>query len=306
MNVVAEKAALRKQITNAMKAIAPNERARQSAAVCERIEQLLVDLVDQRSSRSGAAAAAAVAANPRARRELLVTGYLPMAHELDLLPLFRRLWSGAVPFSSATQAELPLSVRTFVPKMLAAPMKVGAGEAGGRGGEMVFVEVRGDDDIAAAFEPIAVGKSLTILELRDAEWQRALGAAAAASTSPRLAGSGGSLDLTDRGVLGGVAPFSFPSPWSDDVVSRMAVVLAPAACFDRDRRRLGKGGGYYDAFLSQLQLAATPTPSAPWQRSAFVVGVGFDEQLLAPSEVVPQEAHDQLVDLVCVSSTTIP
>ena len=59
------------------------------------------------------------------------------------------------------------------------------------------------------------------------------------------------------------------------------VALVPAVCYDRDRYRLGFGGGYYDRWLSGFQ--------------GFTVGL-CRECVLQPQ--VPREAHDQRVDLL--------
>ena len=59
------------------------------------------------------------------------------------------------------------------------------------------------------------------------------------------------------------------------------VALVPAVCYDRDRYRLGFGGGYYDRWLSGFQ--------------GFTVGL-CRECVRQPQ--VPREAHDQRVDLL--------
>jgi len=61
------------------------------------------------------------------------------------------------------------------------------------------------------------------------------------------------------------------------------LVVAPGLAFDRAGRRLGYGGGYFDAFLPRLR------PGCP------VVGVCFAEQLV---DDVPAGPHDRAVDVV--------
>ena len=61
------------------------------------------------------------------------------------------------------------------------------------------------------------------------------------------------------------------------------LVVAPGLAFDRAGRRLGYGGGYFDAFLPRLR------PGCP------VVGVCFAEQLV---DEVPAGPHDRAVDVV--------
>ena len=72
-------------------------------------------------------------------------------------------------------------------------------------------------------------------------------------------------------------------PESAPLLKREEIQLAlvPAVCYDRDRYRLGFGGGYYDRWLSGFQ--------------GFTVGL-CRECVLQPQ--VPREAHDQRVDLL--------
>ena len=80
------------------------------------------------------------------------------------------------------------------------------------------------------------------------------------------------------------APFGiWEPPESAPLLEREEIQLAlvPAVCYDRDRYRLGFGGGYYDRWLSGFQ--------------GFTVGL-CRECVLQPQ--VPREAHDQRVDLL--------
>ena len=61
----------------------------------------------------------------------------------------------------------------------------------------------------------------------------------------------------------------------------IALILAPGAAFDRQGRRIGQGGGYYDRFLAHTD--------------AMRVGVCHEFALL---EAVPAEAHDAHMDFV--------
>ena len=61
------------------------------------------------------------------------------------------------------------------------------------------------------------------------------------------------------------------------------MVVAPGLAFDRKGNRLGRGGAYYDRFLSSAQLKAT------------VCSLAFSEQIV---DVVPVEEHDQRVDFI--------
>lgn len=66
-------------------------------------------------------------------------------------------------------------------------------------------------------------------------------------------------------------------------LSEIDCVLVPGLAFDRRGARLGKGKGYYDAFLSSLTC------------NTFKIGVGFSFQLLSK---IPVEAHDAVLDAV--------
>jgi 5-formyltetrahydrofolate cyclo-ligase len=65
-----------------------------------------------------------------------------------------------------------------------------------------------------------------------------------------------------------------------DAIATARLVLVPAMAADREGRRLGRGGGYYDRTLA---LAAPGTP---------LVVVLYDEELLPE---VPAEPHDRAV-----------
>lgn len=73
-----------------------------------------------------------------------------------------------------------------------------------------------------------------------------------------------------------------PPEGSDVPLGEIDVFVVPALAFDLQGRRLGRGGGYYDATLS----------AAP---GALRIGPCLDDHLL---EGVPAESHDQAVDVV--------
>lgn len=69
-------------------------------------------------------------------------------------------------------------------------------------------------------------------------------------------------------------------PWP---VEDIDLVIVPALAFDRKGNRLGRGGGFYDRFLSQPKM------------QAVTCGLAFDEQLV---DELPVDDHDRPVDLV--------
>jgi 5-formyltetrahydrofolate cyclo-ligase len=70
-------------------------------------------------------------------------------------------------------------------------------------------------------------------------------------------------------------------------VGTIDLVVVPGLAFDRNRMRLGRGGGFYDRFLARNDLRATKA------------GLGFDLQLLSE---LPAEPHDSRLDSVVVES----
>jgi 5-formyltetrahydrofolate cyclo-ligase len=59
------------------------------------------------------------------------------------------------------------------------------------------------------------------------------------------------------------------------------VLLVPMLAFDRERFRLGYGGGYYDRAIATL--------------NAKTIGIGYSLQYI---EALPREAHDMRLDVV--------
>jgi len=76
--------------------------------------------------------------------------------------------------------------------------------------------------------------------------------------------------------------------------AQIDLVLVPGLAFDPQMGRLGRGGGFYDRWLSGPGGAIPPSGGKPgnWPR---IVGVCFDEQLV---ERVPALAHDVRMDAI--------
>ena len=64
------------------------------------------------------------------------------------------------------------------------------------------------------------------------------------------------------------------------------LIIVPGLAFDKERYRLGYGGGYYDNFLAT-------------QQQAFKVGIFYPFQHV---EAVPREAHDVCLDAIMISA----
>ncbi len=69
-------------------------------------------------------------------------------------------------------------------------------------------------------------------------------------------------------------------PWDGE--EKGAVILVPGTAFDREGRRMGYGGGFYDRFLKE-------------HPSIYRIGICFPFQLL---DSIPAEEHDERVDMV--------
>lgn len=64
------------------------------------------------------------------------------------------------------------------------------------------------------------------------------------------------------------------------------IVIVPLLAFDKQGNRLGQGGGYYDATLSDLRA----------QKDILAVGLAYASQACLSG--LPCEAHDQKLDMV--------
>ena len=65
-------------------------------------------------------------------------------------------------------------------------------------------------------------------------------------------------------------------------LNEISVFLVPALAFDREGRRLGRGGGCYDRILSQA--------------SGIKIGLAWDYQI--SNEALPEESHDVRMDAI--------
>lgn len=93
-------------------------------------------------------------------------------------------------------------------------------------------------------------------------------------------------ELLDHDTIGLVAP-----PAGADVVEP-DLVIAPLLAFDRDGRRLGQGGGYYDRALAALRA----------RKAVFVLGLAYVGQ---ETHGLPIEPHDQRLDAILTESEYI-
>ena len=69
------------------------------------------------------------------------------------------------------------------------------------------------------------------------------------------------------------------------------MIITPLVAVDIQKNRLGRGGGYYDKFLSKLSVPFTS------------IGLAYDEQV--SSEYLPAEAHDMPLDIIITPTKVI-
>ena len=81
--------------------------------------------------------------------------------------------------------------------------------------------------------------------------------------------------------------FNIPEPTTEPYVGDIDLILVPGVGFDKSGNRLGRGGGYYDKFITRLG------------RKTLLVGVGYDFQLV---EEVPANRWDKRLDYVVTPS----
>jgi 5-formyltetrahydrofolate cyclo-ligase len=85
------------------------------------------------------------------------------------------------------------------------------------------------------------------------------------------------------------------------------LILVPGLAFDRERNRLGQGGGYYDRFFAPdpPDPLDPPDPARPYSPSpgtCYTIGLCTDLQLVAE---VPVEPWDRRMDMVCTGTKII-
>ncbi len=84
--------------------------------------------------------------------------------------------------------------------------------------------------------------------------------------------------------------YRIPEPTTDPFVGKIDLIVLPGVAFDANGTRLGRGGGYYDRFLSKLS------------KDTILVGVGYDFQLI---EEVPANRRDKHLHYVITPNGVI-
>jgi 5-formyltetrahydrofolate cyclo-ligase len=143
-------------------------------------------------------------------------------------------------------------------------------------GVMVFIPIAGEIDARpAARAALTAGKVVAVPEVG---WD-------SGTLIPRRAAS------VDAGLVvrrHGVP--EAPAAWEPVPVEGLDVVLVPGLAFDEAGRRLGRGGGFYDRFLSQIPARVRR------------IGLAMEAQVLPEIPVGP---HDARVDAVVLPSRVV-
>jgi len=89
----------------------------------------------------------------------------------------------------------------------------------------------------------------------------------------------------DKGLAPGAMDILEPIGNEVLATSELDLIVAPAMAYDRRGNRLGRGGGYYDRFISQ-------------RGRCLVCGLAFGGQLL---DELPAEPHDRPVNMLATN-----
>ncbi len=93
----------------------------------------------------------------------------------------------------------------------------------------------------------------------------------------------------EKGVFGIREPLGSSSEWNARSSPGPTLVLVPGLAFDKNGGRLGRGGGYYDRFLSRIRYeAGTSGEQAP-----LCIGYAYKELITGN---VPLEKTDEFID----------
>jgi len=95
-----------------------------------------------------------------------------------------------------------------------------------------------------------------------------------------------------RSTLGVLEPAKGRSVKLEELRAGSSVVVVPGLAFDEQCRRLGRGGGHYDRFLSMARAAG----------SVLALAVAFELQIVPE---VPTERHDEPVDRVVTEARVL-
>lgn len=83
--------------------------------------------------------------------------------------------------------------------------------------------------------------------------------------------------------------FGIPEPQTPAYTGSVDLIIVPGVAFDRQRRRLGRGGGYYDRFLKQYKHIPHVAVAYDFQIVKEVPVTWFDRRvtcIVTPTEII--------------------
>lgn len=81
--------------------------------------------------------------------------------------------------------------------------------------------------------------------------------------------------------------YNIPEPTTAPYKESIDLIIVPGVGFDKQGNRLGRGGGYYDKFITSVR------------KNTKLIGVGYDFQLI---EEVPVNRRDKKMDYIVTPS----
>lgn len=85
-----------------------------------------------------------------------------------------------------------------------------------------------------------------------------------------------------------------PAALSAELKQGLDLVLVPGLAFDRQRRRLGHGRGYYDAYLNACEVFVREHGLAPTR----TIALALSEQILPVGESVPAVSEQEAKEFI--------
>lgn len=219
----------------------------------------------------------------------MICSFLPMYFEPDLYDVMAGVWE--------CRQRGKRRLHTMVPHMI-------------NNTDMWFVEVFGKADLAASFAPQGKWKIVELLPqaLVDAEKAHrsviGVGCACSNTNDHNAPMNGETLRLRSLDIGTSVEAVEGEEKGYD------MVMLCPVSALDVEGRRLGKGAGFYDRFISGVKDCVQGVRDGSSTQHCFMpislelVGIALEEQVL-PINVIPMEKFDQYLHTVITPSKTI-
>lgn len=102
-------------------------------------------------------------------------------------------------------------------------------------------------------------------------------------------------DNFSKGVFGIREPSEESPKWDFKTSPHPVLVLVPGLAFTGKGARLGRGGGYYDRFISRIRSEA----SAAGEQAPLCIGYAFQDQIV---DSLPTSDHDEFLNGIVTDS----